>query len=93
MIPNPLKNYLAALKIYKKINDKQNIGVCYLTIGIIYYNQGNFTEALEKQFEALKKFEELKEKQEIPVRSCGGEWFSRISRGAQLRAQRTRVGK
>ena len=61
------KNFLAALKIRKEIDDKQGIAASYNNLGEIYRLQGNYPEALKMQFASLKIKEEIKDKQGIAL--------------------------
>lgn len=59
--PEALKNYYAALKIFKSLKNKSKISGSYNNIGLIYYNQTNYSEALKNHFAALKIRKELRD--------------------------------
>jgi len=59
------KNFLAALKIRKEIDDKQGIAASYNNLGEIYRLQGNYPEALKNYFASLKIREDIKDKKGI----------------------------
>ena len=48
--PEALKNYLAALKIYEKSEAKKETANVRRNIGLVYWNQGDYAEALKKSF-------------------------------------------
>jgi signal transduction histidine kinase len=49
-----LKNSLAALKLYKELNDKNHIGIVSFMIGGVYSDKAKYTEALDRYDEALR---------------------------------------
>ena len=63
--PEALKNYFAALKIYKAIGDKTGEADSYNNIGIIYRAIGNYPESLKNHFAALKIREKIGDKKGI----------------------------
>ncbi|MFI5219767.1 MAG: tetratricopeptide repeat protein [Bacteroidia bacterium] len=65
--PEALKNYSAALKVFKEIEDNKWIANCFTNIGEAYRLQGNYSEALKKYFAALKIREEIGDKNGIDV--------------------------
>ena len=55
-----LKNYLNAQKLDEEIGYKTGIANCYTNISILYFNQENYTAALENAKAGLKLYLELK---------------------------------
>ncbi|HVX25531.1 MAG TPA: ATP-binding protein, partial [Parafilimonas sp.] len=53
-----LKNANAAVRLYKEINDRKGIGLCYSEIGDAYVYQGEYTKGLEKFIEAQQVFKD-----------------------------------
>ena len=60
-----MKNYLLALKVREKINDKIGIAISYNNIGVFYDDHHNYPEALKNYFSALKIREEIGDKDGI----------------------------
>ena len=60
-----MKNFLIALKISEKNNDKHEIADAYYKIGTIYTNENKYADALKNYFSALRIYEELKNKKNI----------------------------
>ena len=63
---NPARKYADdAMAIAKEIGFKKGIAKSYSNIGIIYYYQGSFPDALKNHFVSLKISEETRNKKEI----------------------------
>src|SRR5438105_757432 len=60
-----LKTYFAGLKLYEVIGNKKGIVSSYNNIGLVYYDQGNYSEALKNHLAALKIKQELNDKPAI----------------------------
>jgi tetratricopeptide (TPR) repeat protein len=67
----------SALKIARKLNNKNKIADCQLNLSEGYYNLGNYDQSAGTGLEALKRFEELKlpAREAIALTLLGGIFF------------------